>query len=317
MATARLPPVRSVSVGMDRHVLENLLPVLRQVVVHDGRGNEARVHHFHQVVVLEALGRLLDCDGGFAFRLQRPVQRLQARMVAGRLADEDFLPGQVIQRGDGRRARGCDKDLVHVLPRRIGEVHDFLPLGRDCQLGDDHVDLTRLERRNQHVPRHRDGDDVDLQIAGLQFLVQLLFEEGQVFVGESPLDTFVDEVERAVERYRGPDQPALDHLVEVSGEGRAHHGAHVFGERLLVRRRRQLFFARRRARRARRARPFRRCLLRPPAAHRNSRHKNGKQPSRVRVHPVNPLNPFETEKGAAILPGKPRRFGVPRHFGGA
>ena len=83
----------------------------------------------------------------------------------------------------------------------------------------------------------------DFQVAGLAPLVQLVLHELAVLVGDAPLRSLVDEVERAVVRDADADEPALDHLIEVAREGLVELGAHGFGQRRLVRQRRQRLLA--------------------------------------------------------------------------
>ena len=44
------------------------------------------------------------------------------------LADEDFLAGEIVDRGDRRRARPGDDDFVDVGARRLREGDELLPL---------------------------------------------------------------------------------------------------------------------------------------------------------------------------------------------
>jgi len=103
-------------------------------------------------------------------------------------------------------------------------------------LRDDQVDLAGLQRRDQLVARHGHHDDVDLEVAGLARLVQLLIEAREVFVGEAARRALVDEEEGPVERYAGADQTPRHHGVEVAGERVVNLAAHILGQgRVLVR----------------------------------------------------------------------------------
>ena len=56
--------------------------------------------------------------------------------VARRLADEDFLAGEVVERCQLRRLRSGHDDLAHRLGcRRHREIDDLVPLGSNREAG--------------------------------------------------------------------------------------------------------------------------------------------------------------------------------------
>jgi len=82
----------------------------------------------------------------------------------------------------------------------------------------DQIDLSVNKRGRELITLHRDERKVDLEQAGLQPFVHFVFGHLQRLVADAALDAFVDEVLRAIEHDTGPDQPALDHRVEIAGE---------------------------------------------------------------------------------------------------
>ena len=173
-------------------------------------------------------------------------------MIGARLADEHLLTGQIVHRGDRRRARPGDHHLAHVGARRLREGDELLQLGPDGHHGRDHVDLAAREGRIQLIARHRHDHHVHLEVARLQVLVQIVLERLQGLVGDPALLPLVDEVVRAVERHGHANRAALDHLVEVAGERLVHHEPHAFRQGVVRRRRlRDRRFGRGRCRRRR------------------------------------------------------------------
>ena len=61
------------------------------------------------------------------------------------------------------------------------------------------------------------------EVARLQLLVQRLLVHHQVFVRQAALCAVVDEIEGAVERNAGADDPSRNQAVEVAGEGLVDH----------------------------------------------------------------------------------------------
>ena len=124
MGTARLAPVRRVTVSWTVMFGEHLLPERRQVVVDDDRRDEAGVDHLEQVVVFEVPWGFLDGDRRLALRLQPLVQRDEARVEVAVLARVDVLSGQIVDRANRRGAGTGHHHLADVRARGIGEVHD-------------------------------------------------------------------------------------------------------------------------------------------------------------------------------------------------
>ena len=184
-ATARLPPERRAIVLVHVDAGEHLAPELGQVVVHDGNRGEAGVDHLEHVIVFEHVGRLVDDDCRLAARFQLLVQADEALVIDARLSDEHLLTGQIVHRGDRRRARSGDHHFADVGARRLGEGDELLHLGPDGHHGRDHVDLAAREGGIQLIARHRHDDDVHLEVARLQVRVQIVLECLQGLVGDS------------------------------------------------------------------------------------------------------------------------------------
>ena len=97
---------------------EHLAPEVGQIVVHDGDRDKAGVDHLEHVIVLEHLGGLVDHHRRLAARLQFSVQADDALFVNAPFANEHRLAGQIVQRGDWRRAGPGDHHFADVRARR-------------------------------------------------------------------------------------------------------------------------------------------------------------------------------------------------------
>jgi hypothetical protein len=69
---------------------------------------------------------------------------------------------------------------------------------------------------------------VDLEVAGLEFLVQFVLEQLAVLVGRATRRPLVHEVERSVEGDAEANHPSLHHGVEIAGERLGHDRAQAF-----------------------------------------------------------------------------------------
>jgi hypothetical protein len=81
------------TIGSRLDALVDLRPEIRDVVVNDDDADQPGVHHF-EIVVFELFRRRTQPDGRLTFLLESFVERRQVFPVAGRLADEDFLPAR-------------------------------------------------------------------------------------------------------------------------------------------------------------------------------------------------------------------------------
>jgi len=97
-------------------------------------------------------------------------------------------------------------------------------------LGRHQVDLAVEKRGQQQVARHRDQRHEHLHVAGLEHRVDPVLHEPCVVARRAALDALVEEEEGAVERDADPDQPPLDHLIEVAHEGSEDRVAHALGQ---------------------------------------------------------------------------------------
>ena len=116
-------------------------------------------------------GASLSLTGGFLLGRKLLVERHEALVIARRLAHEDFLAGEIVQAGDLRRGRPRHHDLAHVAQAGRGEVHQFLALRRDREIGGGDVALAGGQRRQQLVAPHRDEYHPHLQVLVLEFLL--------------------------------------------------------------------------------------------------------------------------------------------------
>ena len=205
-------------VVVDREAGEHLAPELGQIVVHDRNRGKARVDHLENVIVFEHVGSLVDRHRGLAPCLQADVQFREAVVIDAVFSHEHRLAGQVVDRGDRRRARSGDHHFIHVGAGRLRESRNHLQFWPHRHHGRDHVDGAFQEGRPQHVARHRHHHHVQFEIAGLQLLVQIVLERLERLVGQPALLPLVDEVVGAVERHAHANRAALHHLVEVAGE---------------------------------------------------------------------------------------------------
>ena len=140
-------------------------------------------------------------------------------MIAARLPDVDLLAGQLLHRGERRRSRCRDDDLVHLRLGRGTEVHELQAFGGDGQARDRHVDATVTERRPQLVSRHGQEREVQLDVALREvLLVDLVFEHLAGLVGEAALHALVDEVVGLAVGDADADHAPFEHLVEVARE---------------------------------------------------------------------------------------------------
>ena len=147
---------------------EHLAPELGQVVVHDGDWSEAGVDHLEHVIVLEDGGGLDEHGRRLAARLQLLVQLDEALLIDAPFADEHLLTGEIVHRGDRRRAWPGDHDFAHIGARRLREGRELLQLGPDGHHGRDHVHLAARQSGVQLIARHRHDHHVHLEVAGLQ-----------------------------------------------------------------------------------------------------------------------------------------------------
>ena len=196
--------------------LEDLGPDLELVVVDDGDAEEAGVQHLEQVFVFEVLWRRTQDDRCLACLLEPGVELLEVLPVARRLPDEDFLARKIVDRGELRRLRTRHHDLVDRFGRRRHrEIDDFVALGRDREARGDDVAQPGEQVWHQLLARGRKEDDVDLQ--GAPLLVELILERLEGFVGEPSRLPALDEVHRLGVGDEHPNDPPLDHRIEVTG----------------------------------------------------------------------------------------------------
>ncbi len=161
-----------------------------------------------------------DRDRILACRLEALVQGQQALVVTGRGAHCHLQACEVFRCGDFGKVGAADQNLLHRLGEGGGEIHQFLPLRHDGQVGGGDIAQALDQTGDQPIRTDRDQDDVDLVgLLELVALVQILLEEGYGLKGEAVLAELVDEVEDAVEDHQDPDRAAFFHLVEVAGPG--------------------------------------------------------------------------------------------------
>ena len=86
------------------YVAEYLAPEASDVAVDNDDLDQARIHHFEEVLVLELLGSHVENDLGPAFPREFAVQLKEVLVVAARLADKDLLVGKILHAGDRGRS---------------------------------------------------------------------------------------------------------------------------------------------------------------------------------------------------------------------
>ncbi len=197
---------------------EDLQVEIGHELVHHRCRNEPRVDHLQNVAVLEHLLGREDGDGRLACGLEARVEPPQVLGVAARKTDVDLLARQVLEAGHRGSGGAGDQHLPHAAHEGIREVHLLLPLGRDGELGGGDVALAGEQARNELVARHRDRDDVDRDDLLAELLVELLLEGLDRLVGDPDLAPLVDKVEDRVLHGQDPDDPPLEHAVEVATE---------------------------------------------------------------------------------------------------
>jgi hypothetical protein len=147
--------------------------------------------------------------------------RLWGPPVAARYAAAD-------ESSDGRSwARQDRNGISDVHPGGIATGHVLLQVGRHRDLRRDQVHFAVDERRQQHFARQRQEDDVDLvAVVGAEVFVEPCLYKLAVLVRDAAWHSFVDVIERAIERHPDPHEPSLDKRVEVLGKRRQHRRAH-------------------------------------------------------------------------------------------
>ena len=104
-----------------------------------------------------------------------------------------------------------------------GEVHQFLALRRDREIGGGDVALAGGKRRQQLVAPHRDEYHPHLQVLVLEFLlggellVELVLEQPEEIDDGAALHALVQEIEGLAVDGQHADDPPLDHPVQIAG----------------------------------------------------------------------------------------------------
>ena len=181
-----------------------------------GCGKYARVHHFQQVFIDQALVGFLDQDGRLALLLQRRVNFLQVLVVGGQWVNEDFLSAEFVQRRQRAEVFPRHDDLFHVGLYRNGEGDLLFALGSNHQSVCDQITHAFRQRGLQLI-----GPDRNIRHLHVLFGMQLLIDEAlevlqRLVINALGLPVNVEKPRAAVEDERA-NAAALDHCIQVAG----------------------------------------------------------------------------------------------------
>jgi hypothetical protein len=108
---------------------------------------------------------------------------------------------------------------------RLGEIHNFLAGRGDGEVRRRDVALPRRQRGEDLVSTDGDIEELHLEVLALGLpvlvdpLLQLLLDELECVVGDPTLRALVVEIEGLAGHDQDPDDPTLDHLVQIALPG--------------------------------------------------------------------------------------------------
>jgi len=139
---------------------QNFRPQAGHPVVHDGKIENFRLKHFHQVFVFQRIRDEDDVDGFPVFPDQPIVQKGQAFIIAGGFAHMHGLSGQIINGAHGGRRRTRDQDFRHAgQVRRRGKVHRLQALLRHRDVAGGNIAEPSCHIAKEEVPRPWNNHD--------------------------------------------------------------------------------------------------------------------------------------------------------------
>ena len=201
---------------------KNFFPKLRLVAVHNRPGQESCIHHFDEVIVLEAARHDLDLDGLKPLIPELLVEGDHTVFVAAAFAQINGFACQIFEGFDFWGGGSRHQNFIHWLAGRDTEIDDLRTLGCNRHAGGDDVATTFKKGGNQFVARHRDDDGVHADVSFLQLVIDVLLEaSGQLSNDASAAAVFQMESSRAIDR-EDANNSAFLHDVQIASEFPGH-----------------------------------------------------------------------------------------------
>ena len=201
---------------VEYQVREDLLPELRDVVVHHRHRRQAGVDHLEKVFVGKHLGGRLDPHGRLAGRGEPGVELLHVLRRHVRGAHVHFLAGEIVETRERGHAGAGHDDRRDVLSRRVREIHLFPAPGGRQLAGRDDVAAPFDQGRDELVRGDRHDHDVHDDVLVLEALVEVVLEQLERVGHHSQLRALVHEERGLRVDRQDADQAPLDHAVEIA-----------------------------------------------------------------------------------------------------